>query len=728
MELSEFFRELSALVHVRARRVNLEYRPDEPAICVGRGSPSTDAPLRLVINSKSMQGADGKVFSSTSMFVAHESPAVVFLDWALASRGPMHPQDVLNEVVLEVEDASPDSTLCVILLLARLAHCDLDQFPMQWMDAAESWERTGVVEDPWTSWAPLSSSLAHSHFPVAHKVSNENLAAAWLDTLRFAAGCLCRGVPPATVPAMHEFELWRRATAILAQEEQAYHDWLAHAEVLQLSLPLARGEGRRLFIDALFMAEDQPTGAAKVFYRNDRTTSPLKHGYSLAAHYRPSADPGEGNEFTIALDTRRGVDLKELWIELERRENAAWESAGEERPTNKPRKFHLTTPFNQPWYIDPDFTLVAPPTRITPDLLGTKLNWHDVREAIWSLYNPLVGLQLIDRTSTSGVPVPIGRLQSLRDVDPVSGQPYSKKRLLFASWPHDRNDPALQSAPRALSLSDTAARMFAALIKTRSNGAAPDDSIALQGLVPPGSWSRVELSGGFAIVTVDGAFILDDWRSDVVLSEPDLRRDFINCTRLDRDLGRIEQSVAGVVRQLEATSADTWKPWSKQKIVAEVAAIMFALAALRGATTSVSSNSDARKLHEALDHKWALDRRLTATEQQLANINAAMKAQSDAATWRTTYFVSVAGFALVIATGLAGPLSIMMEHWRIDFWHTGETFALTSSNAPAPMWWLSFALLMLVAFVIVRTQSGRVLTTAAAAAVPISQQLVGDDP
>ena len=193
-----------------------------------------------------------------------------------------------------------------------------------------------MVDEPFRAWPSLAAALAHAHFSTGVASTDEQFAAAWTATMRFAAECLLAGFDPVALPSPPNAGLHHDAVVALRQEKQTYRDWLPHAEIAQLSLPLSSGHERRLLVDALLFVEDQPTGTAKIFYRNDEKAA-LGEGFCLAASYRPGAPIGSGNEFTITVDPRRGVVLDELYDELERRETEAWQKAGMERPNWAPR-------------------------------------------------------------------------------------------------------------------------------------------------------------------------------------------------------------------------------------------------------------------------------------------------------------------------------------------------------------------------------------------------------
>ncbi|MHB8148450.1 MAG: hypothetical protein ACYDA5_11115 [Vulcanimicrobiaceae bacterium] len=633
-------------------------------------------------------------YDSIARLVAESPDEALFTTWPLWELRPLGPAKALEQMTLEVDDASADSTLGVILLLARLAACDLTSFPKAWIEAAASWEKTGMVEDPWTSWAALVSALAHKHFPLGRPLSNEDYAAAWRDTVHFTGECLARNAHPLQIPPMGDCELWREATASLKQEEQSYHNWLLHAEVLQLSLPLTNGGGRRLMIDALLTVEDQATGAAKVFYRNDRSNTSLGCGFTLAAQYRPTERSGDGNDFTISLDYRAGVNLLDLWHELEQRECAAWAAADETRPAANPRVLDgIENRYDEPWYIDRERTLIGAPRRLPDGRAGSKLVWSDIREAIWTCYNPLNGIEVLGATNGSSEVTPAIRLVNLEPT--VLEPPVSEygKRLLLARWAHDRNG-GLQNAPRGLNVSATVERTIATLIRVPEPHATGATGVLLGSLVPPGSWRRVALSGGFAIVTEHGLFILDDWHPEVRLDFKQLEDEFKLASHLDHQLKKLEKRI----KKWHVQEKRAWWQRRQQEVVREVAWIMFELADLRGSAAGTSSHADVRSLREAMDLQWALDRRLAAMEQQVQTIAGSLKALGDASMSRLTHYVTIGGFTFALAFYLAGPIGVLLA-----FWFTKGQVPLTNAQPPVLYWWSAFFIIGTAAFFGVRS-------------------------
>lgn len=672
-------------------------------VFIGCGSwPAAGEPLpanRLLMNNKGTAPRFGRGFSSVTRLMVAPPPGF-FEGWNLWTGRPIDPQAALDRMVLVVEDASPDSVFGVLLLLASLYGLEPANFPAAWIDAVDLWEREGVADDPRTSWCPLQSALAHSQFPVAAKMTETGLRKAWTDSLRFAAYCLRQQLSPHAIADLPDCKEWRNARMALDQEEQVYLNWLPHGTALQLSLPLAYASDRQMLIDALVFTEDQSTGSAKVYYRNDKTNAPLKQGFTLAAHHRP-AEQGTGNDFTIAVDPRRGVQLRDLWHELERRENEAWARAGEARPDNDIRPLvGVENRWNQPWYITPDATLIGAPRRISTHQLGTKLSWHEVLDAIWTVYNPLRDVQVCPPGSDTAVPLltlpPEDLSTATADREPVEHH----RRFLFARWPKS-SSPTSGLGPRSLSDAAIVPRIFAAMINRGSS----HRQISLEDLPAPGSWERFPLSAGFCVVTGHGLFVLDDWTADQ-LDHPAIAAAFHQVAALDHELCRLDLDVIrGLMQDIKPLVAHADKGRGRRaaaarpkhlaaevsKALRDVVTIGARLSELRS-RAGLPPNPDARIIHDALDRRWGVERQMKSLEEEVRSVETSLRSLDELRSQGVIRFATVFAFPVVLATGLFDPASKAIW-WLLG--RLGESAAGAPAEAPVWLPLLSFAVIAL---------------------------------
>jgi hypothetical protein len=447
------------------------------------------------------------------------------------------PETVLDRASFVVEDASPDSILSVIFWMARLHGVTPDNLPQRWITALTAWERDGVAPSVTESWTALMSALAHAH------MNEAGMAAAWMDALRFTTALMRAGADPDAVspeanPAILAEAAYGRAIAFAMNERQDYLQSLARAVRLELMVPMADGGGRMLLVDAYFAVEANTTsGVKKVFIRTDRDNTTLGNGFALMGLYRPGL-AGTGNDMTISVDPRSGISLKDLWQRLEALENERWGSA---RPNTAPRRINSYAPgtgYDQPWWDDHGrYTLLGAPKSIHAEP-GSKLDWGDVLEAIWQSYNQLRDLAVYDLMGKgiAGGTLPVETCTA-KKISAGEGSASVVKHLMAVKW--DRNLGRTQT----LQFTPTVKRHLASFIAQAAKGRS--GPVTLTELSEPEDFDYLDVPGGTALVTRDGAFLLDDWR-DKNLAVETLSADFTAavsllaaCKSFDADADRL---------------------------------------------------------------------------------------------------------------------------------------------------------------------------------------------
>jgi hypothetical protein len=221
---------MDQIIQSRIEKVAISGHAGPPAaeqVFVGCSAESMSG---LVLDNKALSSASGRSYGSITRLMADPPPGLLE-GWPLWAERPVMPEEALRRIILVVEDASPDSVMGIILLLVRLAEGDPSRVPLAWVNAIDLWEREGVADDPWTTWASLASALAHRRFGVGTVPSEKECADAWTDVLRFAARCLERNLDPFAIPTLRDVPEWVSATTALQQERQVYLDWLARYRV-----------------------------------------------------------------------------------------------------------------------------------------------------------------------------------------------------------------------------------------------------------------------------------------------------------------------------------------------------------------------------------------------------------------------------------------------------------------------------------------------------------------
>lgn len=681
MDSAAFFKSLASLPRLSVSKSGEGQVPDgRHAVAIGCSGTPQQAVLALD-NKRYRSG--GPRFDSVSALVRSEGAELIAAS-PFAALLPMQPREVVGRVHLIVENASPDSLMAAVLLLAMLSGLAPDVVPEVWIDAVDDWERTGVVEAPERSWAALASALTHAVLTRPRLDDQPSWSEAWRQGLGFAGNCLAASdIDPWAMGRHLEIPQWRLAEIALRQEQRMYHDALEHAGILQLVLPTPVERG--LLVDALLITEDTPTGATKVFYRNDRENSPLKEGFTLAVVYRPSL-AGTGNDITISVDPRKGVLLTSLWHELERREVAAWAAKGLERPADAPRQLaNVQARHNEPWFINPDQTLIAAPHAIPPHPHGTLLDWREVLDVLFALHHPLRDVRVRPYPSADGGEATV----TITDLRPVRFQGTYDKVLLMAEWPEIGIAGLSRRSPRSLTDAPVVERILAALIRRRDHGSAP----RLADL-PLTGWQTLRLDGGLAVLTKQGVFVLDDWR-DAKLDLAEARSSFETAAGLDMSLRELERDELPELRRAteRVLQGSNWRWRESGRLRRACAEMSIRLARLRSKYTWAVADPNIRVLSQAIDEHWGLTRRLADVEQSLRTLEAAlqrqgaMRQESIISLIGVPGFLTIAAFEAMQAVGsLVDALKVESTFWSA-FWIAAPLLVLPVAFV-AIAWWL----------------------------------------
>ena len=561
-----------------------------------------------------------------------DAPDSVVESWRAGFSGD--PEAALDRATLVVEDASPDSVLSVVFWLARLAGVPASELPQRWITALTAWERDGVAPSVTQSWTALMSALAHSHFGA------DGIAAAWGDALRFTASLLRNGVDPDAVspeasPQILAEAAYGRAIAFAMNERQDYLQSLARAVRLELLVPMAESHGRLLLVDAYFAVESNaPSGVKKIYIRTDTENTSLGNGFSLMGLYRPGL-AGTGNDMTVSVDPRSGIALKDLWKALEAKEIERW---GGERPNATPRRissYPAGEGYDQPWWDDHGrYTLLGAPKQIGEGVPGSRLRWSDVLEAVWRCYNQLRVLAVFDLGEEGGQPRP----KPIEDCTPRrvasgAGEAEAVKYLIAAKW--DRSEGHSQT----LQFTGTVKRHLAALIEGAAAGRS--GPVRLADLAEPEDFDYLDIAGGTAVVTREGAFLLDDWR-DKDLAVQALTADFAQGVAL---LASCKSFDAEVDELYEGSNA------KEGLFSSNTGEILRRITLLRGRIASTFQRADLteasperRAMRAALERRWGLEGKEAALTGRLKDLQEILETK---ATLDTQGMATLIGFVSV---------------------------------------------------------------------------------
>lgn len=612
---------------------------------IGHGA---DAPICLN-NKGAGERCGGRRFASVTRLVLDAWDALG-PDWMVTLGEDAAPARFFGRFTLRVEDASPDSVFGLVCFLALANGVPAEAVPAAWVSSITRWEvgevRFGV--DPSRSYCALHSALVHGRL-------DTQWDRAWLDALRMVHRLLRDGVDPNGVPDTLSTTELDHARALLSFERRRYQDGLALAHHLHLLLPLTDAPGRFRNVDALLEEERLASGTQKVFVRTDRDHADLGDGFVLWGLYRPTL-AGTGYDMTVSLSVEAGLTLEPLWTALEDLENDRW---GADRPRSRPRQDIVAYPAgrdretdgadrnapNEPWYDGGNYSLVAAPRRIAKGDaqagdLGSRLGWTEVCEAIWTAFSPLRFARFTCGEATSlTLDACVHRPdQQLSD---------EQHRVFLLKW---EKPPLEDSRDGTPTHTTTLLRAFAALL-TADAGA---QRISLADLPPLGAFDEIAMPGGFAIVSADGAVVVDDITA-VDLEPGPLRDDLHRAHRLVTDLKQREADLTDLAQAVRAHIAGVGKrrrtdksmPRRKLRATAvldRLTRLRLDLRTLITETLPASTDPSHLAFRDALHLRWNLKDRVDALYKAADELETLLLVHSELRTNRMIGFLTIYGF------------------------------------------------------------------------------------
>ncbi|MEA3277389.1 MAG: hypothetical protein U9Q81_19330 [Pseudomonadota bacterium] len=689
--------------------------PDPRHLCIGVGdwsrypwkAPQEGQKVGILLNNKGAPSPGSARYASICDMVTD----LDFAAWPVWSRATADlgtPSELLGRFTLVVEDVSPDSCLGLILFFARSCGVPRDELPAPWIDYARRWEEGDVKTTgaPFESWGALHSALAHSFAPptdegssvpsggIQDREADLCLTRAWLSCLRFDAAALASSALPNCMSAMDLIVEDQLARGFLNYEQQNYLSSLGEATCLQLLVPMEGIGHRQLMVDTMLLEEEIPDGTKKVFARNDREHTWLHDGFALMALNRPhEIYQGSGNDIVVSADTTFKIELSDLWRALEAREDALW--AGE-RPCDKPRRDMVrgypqgkrpdgSNAPNQPWFLFPDLSLVAAPKHIfepsdgASGVLGSRLDWPEVREILWQTYQPMRFLEFDDLNAPE--PLSPVRLEVCRP-QLFGKEGHSRRRALYRlAW---RQTVVCSQAAR---LSPTAKRCYAALAARGGDFQGGSRPIALVELPQPASFDFLSFEGGFAVVHRNGTVLVDDWRTSK-LPDQELCREFELCTRRLAAIAALEVSIGKLIEEQTREMTESVHQLDHLAILDVLTRFKIEIASELTATALQTNDPEVIEFRAVIERRWGMAERLQEAYRNIDRVEGSIRAYSELYTNRRVNQLTVYGFPLVLATGLLALLlpapdeehsSYLAEvHWIFErfHWHSFFYFCL----------------------------------------------------
>lgn len=539
-----------------------------------------------------------------------------------------------------VEDISPDTSLALVLFIARVSGLSVDEVPADWIDYVQRWEDGEVktTGEAFHSWGCLHNALAHVHFNVITNTSSvvpllepNSFNKGFISCLRLLTFLIKQRIDPSNVPEINHLEEYCRAITLLRYEYQHHLYTISRSTTFQLQLPIV-DSNRTLLVDAMLSSESKYLGASKAFLRNDKVNSWLKSGFVLMALYRPELK-GSGNDIVISVDPSMKVHLRDFWSSLEEMENDRW---GDSRPCDNPRMPERSQA-NQPWWDDEGkYTLVAAPKMLNDNVHGSKLTWDDVVSVLWKLYNPAKDLMARAYTENGA----LSEAKQVHECSPLLKDIENKIQFTALKW----HSNGLES----FVLSPTMTRYLAA-VATGQFSHMP----MLYDLPPEMSFDFFELPGGFCIIHPNGVLILDDWSHHEVQMNECLSEFKCALSRVDtiRKTYKVITRYVNAVR--EKISGDSLLSTNElMELNQRMARFKTDLRSKMLETISTSTDYNLQYFRKTLEQRLGLNTQLDELYQTVAEIDNVIRSYSETRTNRVISFITIYGFPLIFFGGL----------------------------------------------------------------------------
>jgi hypothetical protein len=325
-----------------------------------------------------------------------------------------------------------------------------------------------------------------------------------------------------------------------------------------------------------------------------------------------------------------------------------------------------------PWFLFPDRNLIASPGKDSQGQLmsGTRLSPKEIISAIWASCLPIANAQL-DQCHYRDTDKKLGSEKNRRLTD-IHGFTFDQKTdtgkqpiYRYVRWPRDdevKSDDKSgvsfsTSAGGATVTTGTAERLLATIASRLEPGVPGYDELLLAD-----EYDRVDLGGGFALVTDKGVLVVDDW-GERDLCEGPIWDALRSTARLKQRIVGSTQAVAAQTDKLGELSLEG--PLSKKisKAVVDVAEIRAKVSAIsiideRGKLTDQA----AIRLHTAICERWNLDQRVEAVNTQVERIEESVIAMGERRSGIAIKYLGLFGLPLFGASNFSKHITGLFAH------------------------------------------------------------------
>ena len=252
--------------------------------------------------------------------------------------------------IIVIEDFSPDTIITIYLLLNQT-------IPKKYIEYASKWENGKSDKDIFKSYGVLQNALINSI------EGNETFKIE--KSLEFLEFLIKNNYKLDNIPN-NDNPLYQLAINKLQKEYKKFDEILNSSKTYTLNINNTKTK-------AIFLDDVNIIPLIKLLLRKE---------FTFIASFNQKYK-GTGNDVVISVTPESGLNLKELWENLEKEETTKWNG---NRPNDKPRKIVSTDKWNEPWWDDMGkYSLIAAPKKIG-DIYGSKLSYEEIKKIILQTY------------------------------------------------------------------------------------------------------------------------------------------------------------------------------------------------------------------------------------------------------------------------------------------------------------------------------------------------------
>lgn len=569
-----------------------------------------------------------------------------------------------------VRDASPDSCIALAVICLRLLGREID---IRWLNYATLWQQgeTTLTGSVFQSFGDHLSALTHTEYhnwQGGQESYGSHTAKAIQIGLQFTLALMGQGASPFDLQSIDKNSysddlksLYVKSTSRLQYEETIYKQISHSSTKVQLAVHLS-DTGRKTLIDCILFSDATNTSSLKNFTRRD-SESYLGSGYAMQALYRSQiGHKGTGRDFTISVDPQQGISLWRLWQELEIREEAAWAAFAETddgfaRPrSNEPdhnrklvsyeRDDCPVLPSLQPWWDGGEGqTILGAPRSVLHQgtmLPASRLNWSDIKQAIWHCYAPTLGLRVKPRGS--------GGLSFK-----LTGKDAHNKALRQRLNAY--TDIYICDLERSEAHSDHSSIWTPTLLAALADFAERGDS-SIDTLPAKADFDVVQEREGIVVITAHGLLLLDLSQGDSFPVD-DMRKVAAEIALSLQAAQELEKDIAQQLRDMVRTAISDENEQRKRDALKAIYTARLTAQETTDHARKHENNDFIRRIKRLCDDRWQATKRYNDALEELSELEAMLLSSSEVRANMLLNKLAIYGLPMSLAGNLLGGLVLL---------------------------------------------------------------------